>query len=426
MISRYAKALVSLISVAAFSGTTFAGDILITADSLVETVSGRLVRNPAVLISDNRIVSVGTKGSITVPAGTEVIDLKGQTIMPGFMDMHVHLSSAAEGISFLESMFQSVPRQAINATANSERTLMAGFTSVRNVGADAYTVIAAMRAINAGEIPGPRIWTTGPALGVTGGHCDNNVFPPEIHVKSQGIADGPWEIKARIRENIKYGANALKFCATGGVFSRGTKVGAIQYTFEEMKAIVDEGHHRGLVVAAHAHGTDGIKAAIKAGVDSVEHASILDDDAIALAKEHGTYLAMDIYNAEYTAEFGKANGVPEENLKKDASIAQTQRDSFSAAVKAGVNMVFGSDAAIYPHGNNAKQFSYMVKYGMTEMQALQSATINAAKLMKSKELGAIREGYYADIVAVKGNPLEDISATESVTFVMKDGVVYRR
>lgn len=302
---------------------------------------------------------------------------------------------------------------------------MAGFTSVRNVGAPAYSVIAVRNGVNDGDIVGPRIWATGPSLGITGGHCDDNYSPPELGLKGQGVADGPWEVRAKVRENIKYGADAIKFCATGGVFSRGTKVGEIQYSLEEMQAIVEESHYRDLVVAAHAHGTEGIKTAILAGVDSVEHASMLDSDTIKLAKKHGTYLSMDIYNTEYTLAEGRANGVPEENLKKDMEVGQVQRDSFRAAVKAGVKMVFGTDAAIYPHGDNAKQFSRMVEFGMTEAQALQAATINAAALMKRSDMGVIRKGYLADIVAVSGNPLEDISVTETISFVMKDGVIYK-
>ena len=414
----------AFILVLVLSNALAAKDIVLTADKMLDSVSGKLIDSPVIVISDGKIINVSSGKPASVAGDAQRIHLVGQTLLPGFMDMHVHLSSAAKDISFLESRLQSVPRRTVNAVKNARTTLLAGFTSVRNVGASDYTVIAVREAVNVGDIPGPRIWASGPSLGVTGGHCDDNYSPPEQKITAQGIADGPWAVRAKVRENIKYGADAIKFCATGGVFSRGTKVGAIQYSPEEMKAIVDESHWRDLVVAAHAHGTAGIKAAIIAGVDSIEHASILDDEAISLAKKHGTYLSMDIYNTEYTFQFGKANGVPEENLKKDQAIGQIQRDSFSAAVKAGVNMVFGSDAAIYPHGDNAKQFSRMVKYGMTELQAIQAATINAAKLMKRKDLGAIKEGYLADIVAVRGNPLDDISVTENVSFVMKGGVVY--
>ncbi len=400
-------------------------DTVITAARLVDTERGRVMQLPAVLVSGNRVVEVGTQGELAVPAGAEVIDLGDTTLLPGFMDMHVHLSSAPKTIPFLEARLQSVPRRTVNAVRNARRNLMAGFTTVRDLGSSGVSVIEVRNAINAGDIDGPRIWASGPALSITGGHCDNNYFPPELDVKAEGVADGPWAVREKVREVIKLGANTIKFCATGGVFSRGTTVGAQQYSLEEMTAIVEEGHRRGMVVAAHAHGTEGIKAAIRAGVDSVEHASILDAEAIRMAKKRGTVFSMDIYNTDYTQSVGKANGIPEENLAKDREVAEVQRESFRAAVKAGVRMVFGSDAAIYPHGLNAGQFEVMVRYGMTEMQALQAATVNAAALLKRDDLGVIAPDMLADIVAVPGNPLEDIRATEFVNFVMKGGVVYK-
>ncbi len=400
-------------------------DTIITAARMIDTERGRLVESPALRVSGNRVVEVGTQGSLVIPEGAEVIDLGDATLLPGFMDMHVHLSSAPKNIPFLEARLQSVPRRTVNAVRNARLNLMAGFTSVRDLGSSGVSVIEVRNGIDAGDIEGPRIWASGPALSITGGHCDNNYFPPELKVKSEGVADGPWAARAKVREVIKLGADTIKFCATGGVFSRGTTVGAQQYSLEEMTAIVEEGHRRDLVVAAHAHGTDGIKTAIEAGVDSVEHASILDAEAIRMAKKRGTVFSMDIYNTDYTQSVGRANGIPEENLAKDAEIAEVQRESFRAAVKAGVKMVFGSDAAIYPHGLNAGQFEVMVRYGMTEMQALQAATINAATLLKQDDLGVIAAGSLADLVAVPGNPLDDITVTESVHFVMKDGVVYK-
>ncbi len=423
------KKLIVLLFLSCSFSPANAEDILLTADYYFDSAKGKLVENPAILISGNRISKVTVQGlgqgAFDNLDGVKRIDLKGKTLLPGFMDMHVHLTSADESVPFLESRLQSVPRKSINAVNNAQKTLSAGFTTVRNLGASDYIVIALRDAINAGELSGPRIWASGPSLSITGGHCDDNFSPPEKLSKSQGVADGPWQVRAKVRENIKYGANTIKLCATGGVFSRGTKVGAIQYSLEEMQAIVDESHRRDMVVAAHAHGLEGIKAAINAGVDSVEHASFLDDEAIRLAKKNGTYLSMDIYNTEYTLEFGERNGVPEENLNKERAVGQKQRDSFAAAVKAGVKMVFGSDAAIYPHGLNARQFSRMVKFGMTEAQALQAATINSASLLKKEDLGQIKEGFLADIIAVSGNPLEDISVTERVEFVMQGGVVYK-
>ncbi len=407
------------------SSNLLAKQTLINADAFIDVEKGTTVQDVAVLIEDNKIVEVGQQGKLNAAKDAEIINLKGKTLVPGLMDMHVHLSSDAED-NFLAARGNSVPRQTVKAVKNAQKTLMAGFTVVRDLGDAGYSVIAVRDGINAGEVPGPRIWAAGYAVSITGGHCDDNFSPPEAKSISGGVADGPWAVRAKVRENIKYGANTIKVCATGGVFSKGTKVGIQQLTEEEIKSAVDEAHMRGLITAAHAHGTSGIKAAIKAGIDSVEHCSFMDDEAIELALKYGTYLSCDIYNTEYTLEFGEANGVPEENINKEKLVSKAQRDSFRLAVKAGVNMVFGSDAAIYPHGDNGKQFSRMVQFGMTPIQALQAATINSAALLKqTSQLGQIKAGYFADIIAVDGNPLDDIALMENVTFVMKDGVVYK-
>nr|WP_226989029.1 amidohydrolase family protein [Glaciecola pallidula] len=407
------------------SNRAFAQQTLINADALLDVSNGEIVENVSVLVENNKIIRVGQQGSIN-SADAAVIDLKGMTLVPGLMDMHVHLTSDAAD-NFLAAKGNSVPRVTVKAVKNAEITLMAGFTTVRNLGAKGYSVIAVRDGINAGEVPGPRIWAAGYSVGVTGGHCDDNFSPPEAQSKSTGVADGPWAIRAKVRENIKYGANTIKVCATGGVFSKGTKVGIQQLTEEEIRAAVEEAHMRGLIAAAHAHGTNGIKAAIRAGIDSIEHCSFLDDEAIELAIKMGTYFSCDIYNTEYTLAFGEANGVPEENINKEKLVSKAQRDSFTKAVKAGVKMVFGSDAAIYPHGDNGKQFSRMVRFGMTPLQAIQAATINSAKLLKQDaDLGQIKAGYLADIIAVKGNPLENIAVLENVQFVMKDGLVYKK
>ena len=392
---------------------------------MLDVENGTLIQSPLITIDDGVITSIERNKKPKLGKNDELINLPQLTLVPGLMDMHVHLTSDPT-VSRSERLGQSIPRMAVKSAYFAKKTLEAGFTTVRNVGADGYSVIAVRDGINAGDIVGPRIWAAGPSLGITGGHCDNNRLPPELKYTSTGVADGPWAVRTKVRENIKYGANAKKFCATGGVFSKGTKVGVQQYSLEEMKAIVEEAHMRDLPVAAHAHGTSGIKTAIIAGVDSVEHASFLDDEAIALAKKHGTWLSMDIYNTEYTLSFGEQNGVDEENLNKERQVSKKQRDSFSRAVKAGVNMVFGTDAAIYPHGDNAKQFSRMVEFGMTELQAIQSATINSAKLLKMHNtLGQIKTGYAADIIAVEGNPLKNISTLEQIPFVMKAGIVYK-
>ncbi|MDO6618782.1 amidohydrolase family protein [Pseudomonadota bacterium] len=398
---------------------------LLIADAYVDVVKGKTINDVAIVINGNQITQVTQQAKITTDNDYKLIDLSGKTLLPGMMDMHVHLSGDAED-NFLASQNYSIPRQTVKAVKNAEKTLMAGFTTVRDLGAAGYAVIATRDGINAGEIAGPRIWAVGHPISITGGHCDDNFSSPEKKSKSQGVADGPWAVRAKVRENIKYGANAIKVCATGGVFSKGTKVGVQQLTYEEIKSAVDEAHMRGLVVASHAHGTSGIKASIRAGVDSIEHCSFMDKEAIKMAVKAGTYLSCDIYNTEYTLAYGAANGVPEANINKEKLVSQAQRDSFRAAVKAGANMVFGSDAAIYPHGDNGKQFSRMVTFGMTPAQALQAATINSAALLKQDNLGQIKAGFLADIIAVDGDPLSNISLMENVTFVMKDGQVYKQ
>jgi imidazolonepropionase-like amidohydrolase len=417
--------LLSVATVLLVGSNAMAQQTLINADAYVDVKQGKVVNNIAILIDGNKIVQVGQQGKVKTQQDAKVINLKGKTLVPGLMDMHVHLSSDAED-NFLAAKGNSVPRQTVKAVKNAKKTLLAGFTTVRNLGASGYSIIGVRDGINAGEVPGPRIWAAGHSISITGGHCDDNFSPPEAKSMAGGVANGPWEVRAKVRENIKYGANTIKVCATGGVFSKGTKVGIQQLTEEEMKAAADEAHLRGLIAAAHAHGTSGIKAAIRAGIDSIEHCSFLDDEAIALALKHGTYMSCDIYNTEYTLEFGAANGVPEENINKEKLVSKAQRDSFRKATKAGVKMVFGSDAAIYPHGDNGKQFSRMVMYGMTPMQALQAATINSATLLQQQDsLGQIKSGYLADIVAVDSNPIKNISVMENVSFVMKDGVVYK-
>lgn len=398
---------------------------LINADAYVDVETGETINYVSVLVEDNTIIEVGRQGQVRAENGAQIINLSGKTLVPGLMDMHVHLGSDAED-NFLASKGNSVPRITVKAVKNAKKTLMAGFTTVRNLGGKGYSVIGVRDGINAGEVVGPRIWAAGHSVSITGGHCDDNFSPPEAHSVSAGVADGPWAVRAKVRENIKYGANTIKVCATGGVFSKGTKVGIQQLTEDEIRAAVEEAHMRGLVAAAHAHGTEGIKAAIRAGIDSVEHCSFMDQEAIDLALEHGTYLSCDIYNTEYTLAFGEANGVPEENINKEKLVSKAQRDSFRKAVEAGVKMVFGSDAAIYPHGDNGKQFSRMVKFGMTPMQAIQAATINSADLLKQDNIGQIKAGYLADIIAVDGNPIQNIDVMENVSFVMKDGVIYKQ
>ncbi len=418
--------IIGLSSFCLFHSFAFADSIkVLKADKLISVSDGKVYQKPVVIVTDNVITQVGQQGDISIPTDATVIDLSGHTLMPGLMDMHVHLTSDAN-IHGYKRLQRDTSRAAITGVVKAKRTLMAGFTTVRNVGAPNYADVALRNAINDGDVLGPRMFVSGPSIGVTGGHCDNNLLPFEYAVTSEGVADGPWAMKAKVRQNIKYGADVIKFCATGGVLSKGTKVGAQQLTFEEMKALIDEAHLRGLTVAAHAHGTEGIKTAIQAGVDSVEHGSFLDEETIALAVKHGTYLSMDIYVTEYILGEGEKAGILEESLAKERTVGKRQRESFTNALKAGVKMVFGSDAGVYPHGDNGKQFARMVQFGMTPMQAIQSSTIAPATLIKKETtLGSIDVGKVADILAVSNDVLNDISVLENIPFVMKDGIVVK-
>lgn len=398
---------------------------VLRAAAMLDVESGEILRDAAVVIRDGRIVASGRAGTLELPAGAPVVDLGEMTMLPGLIDAHVHLTGDGQTHGYA-ALAISTTRSALIGAAMAKRTLEAGFTTVRNVGADGWADVALRDAIAAGEVPGPRLVVSGPALGITGGHCDNNLLPAEYAVTSEGVADGPWEVRRQVRENVKYGADLIKFCATGGVLSKGTTIGATQYTLEEMQALVDEAHTLGLRVAAHAHGTEGIKRAILAGVDSVEHASLLDEEAIALAGERGTALSMDIYVTEFILTSGAEAGILPESLDKERQVGQAQRASFSAAHEAGARIVFGTDAGVYPHGENARQLSRMVRFGMTPAEALRAATIHNAELLGlAGEVGSLRPGHHADVIAVPGDPLEEISVLERVAFVMKGGVVIR-
>jgi imidazolonepropionase-like amidohydrolase len=420
------SAVILVISLLSFASVHADDLVYIKAGAIVDVQTGKLQRDRIITIRGNRIESVVDAGDITIEPGANLIDLGDAYVIPGLIELHDHLTGdhryhGYEGLQF------SVARETLFGVTNSRTTLNAGFTTVRNVGASGFSDVALRDAIDAGEIDGPRLRVSGPAIGITGGHCDNNLLPAEYDVRAEGIADGPWAVRAKVRENIKYGVDLIKFCATGGVLSKGTSVGNQQFTFEEMQALVDEAHMHGRKVAAHAHGAAGIKTAIKAGVDSIEHASLIDDEGIELAKQHGTYLVMDIYNDTFILEYGASVGMLPESLEKERVVGQLQRDNFKKAFKAGVKMAFGSDGAVYPHGDNGKQFFYMVEYGMTPMQALQAATIRAADLIGwPKDVGAIADGFYADIIAVDKNPLDDITVMENVSFVMKDGKVFKQ
>ena len=407
-----------LLATFAEAETTF-----IVASALVDPLDEKLIENPVVEIDGNRVISVMENGS--VPANAKAIDLGNATLVPGLADVHAHLSWYATdtNVSFLSVSYTD---EAIRSVINAEVLLLAGFTVVRNTGAGGYSDVSVRNAINEGRIPGPRLKVSGPSLGITGGHCDQNLLPKQYGLKNEGIADGPWALREQVREHKKYGADLIKFCATGGILSKGTEVGARQFTLEEMQAIVDEAHTLGMKVAAHAHGAEGIRFAIQAGVDSIEHASLIDDDGIEMAVENGTFLTMDIYTTEYLVAEGENVGFLPEMLEKARYVYGLRSDVFTNAVKERAKIVFGTDSSVIPHGTNAKQFSRMVGYGMTPMQAIQSATTVAAELLEWQgQTGAIAPGYYADIIAVRGNPLEDISTLEDVFFVMKDGEIYK-
>ena len=426
MLSRAYNFAFLLIALAA-GGQSLAQDVTyIRAGRLANVVDGRMLSNQTIVVRGDRIERVGASSSIDIPAGGNVIDLSNATVLPGLIDAHVHLTGDPDAQGY-KNLAASVPRNALFGAANGRRTLHAGFTTVRNVGAGGYADVALRDAINNGDVVGPRMRVAGHSLGITGGHCDNNLLPPRFNHFSGGVADGPWEIRKKVRENAKYGADLTKFCATGGVLSKGDSVGGQQYSLEEMVAIVTESRQHDRRVAAHAHGTEGIKTAIRAGVDSVEHGSLIDDEGIRMARDAGTFLVMDIYVDTYILEMGEAAGFLPESLDKERIVGQAQRDNFRKVHEAGVRMAFGTDAGVYPHGNNAKQFAYMVQYGMTPMEAIQAATVNAAELLGwPGDVGAIESGMYADIIAVRGNPLDDIRELEDVRFVMKGGEVFKQ
>jgi imidazolonepropionase-like amidohydrolase len=404
----------------------------IRAGRLFDATSDSVRENVAIVVVGDRIQSVDAAVKLPVPAGATVIDLSRATVLPGLIDCHTHLGARADRYNeiyhFKDTPFQS----AFAATVNARKTLEAGFTTVRDVGSWPFLAVDLRNSINEGLIVGPRVVASGPGITITGGHGDLNNFSPQTRVsmfpeeRNFQVADGIDQIRHVVRAQVKYNVDVIKILATGGVLSKGDSPGAPQFTFEELKAAAEEAHMAGRKIAAHAHGTQGIKNAILAGIDSIEHASLIDDEGIRLAKEHGTYLVMDIYNDDYILGKAIEFGLPQENVDKEKMVGKTQRENFERAVKAGAKMAFGTDAGVYPHGDNAKQFFYMVKYGMTPAQAIRAATSNAADLIgRAKDVGTIEAGKYADLIAVTADPLADVRVLESVNFVMKGGVVYK-
>ena len=397
--------------------------VAVRAGRMLDVRSGELRPNVTILIRGDRIVAVGE--NLRLPSDAEVIDLGQATVLPGLIDMHTHLTFDYRYMGY-RGLGLSESRQTLMGVAASRKVLEAGFTTARNLGTSDWGDVALRDAIADGDFPGPRILAAGPSLGITGGHCDENLLPAEYHVRARGVADGPWAVRAQVRENIKYGADVIKFCATGGVLSKGDDASGLQYTFEEMQALVDEAHKLGRKVAAHAHGAEGIKLALRAGVDTIEHGSLIDDEGIRLMKERGAYLVPTVYTGEFILAEGDKVGIPDYGMRKMKIVMEGRERSFRAAFAAGVKVAFGTDTAVFPHGRGGRDFALMVDLGMAPIEALRSATLVAAEAAgMEKDLGAIEVGKYADLVAVTGNPLENISVMEQVKFVMKGGKVYK-
>jgi imidazolonepropionase-like amidohydrolase len=399
----------------------------IRAARMLDVQTGRMVNNPLITVTDGRITAIADARTVRLSSEAKVIDLGDKTLLPGLIDMHVHLDSLAEiggynGLQYTDSFW------VVAGVKNAREMLMAGFTTVRNVGASHYNDVGLKQAIDESYAAGPRIIGAGYAIGATGGHCDETYFPPSFNRKSPSVGDGPQALRDQVRLQRKYGAEVIKICATGGVFSRNTEPGQQQLSEDEMRAIADEARQWGLRVAAHAHGAAGIKAAIRAGIDTIEHASLVDEEGIrlAVARKQPVWFSMDIFNTDYTQAEGAKNGVLEDNLRKDREIAQSQRDNFRRAHAAGVRMVFGSDAGVMPHGTAAGQFHTMVQYGMSPVQAIQAATRNAAEALgRDRDIGAIAVGRFADMIAVSGDPTRDVRLLEKVDVVVKGGVVVK-
>ena len=402
-----------------------ASEYVLVPDSYLDVQTGKLVKGN-IYIKDKKIIAISNEKKL-LDKKKNIIYLDGLVLVPGLMDAHVHLIGNNE-LNGYQSIGESSQMATIYGVKNARNTLQAGFTTVRNVGAGHFADVALRDAINKGVIDGPTMLVSGPTLSITGGHGDNNLLPFHNHGSSEkhSIVDNPWDARKAVRVNRKYGANLIKFTATGGVMSKNTDLNARQFTLDEMIAIVDEAHSHGMKVAAHAHGLKGIQAAIKAGVDSIEHASFINKGAISEAIKNGTYLSMDIYVSDYILGEGAKKGILEESLEKERKVGKIQRENFKLANSMGAKMVFGTDAGIYDHGDNARQFKYMVNWGMTPLQAIQAATINTADLFGQKNIGEIKVGYDADIIGVKTNPIKNIATLENVIFVMKEGKIYKK
>jgi imidazolonepropionase-like amidohydrolase len=392
--------------------------VVLRAARMLDVESGRIVPDARIVVEGDRIQAVNPA---TLPAGVRVIDLGDLTLAPGFIDAHTHLSGEIGPNMLLEPVTTTAVDAAYNAVKNGRKTIMAGFTTVRDYGGE--ITVSLGKAVERGDIVAPHIVPSRNPLGITGGHCDVTGYAPGVLEQSveDGVADGPWKVVQSVRYQIKHGAQVIKTCATAGVLSLEGPVGAQQYTYEELKAMVDEAARHGIKVAAHAHGTEGIKAAVRAGVASIEHGSMLDDEAIAMMKERGTYLVP----TEYLSERINLAVLPPLIRRKAETVLPLARESHRKAIASGVKVAFGTDAAVFPHGENAKEFSSYVRLGMTPLAALRTATLNAADLLGKTDRGSIAVGKLADLIALQGNPIEDITATERVQFVMLAGKVVK-
>jgi imidazolonepropionase-like amidohydrolase len=403
--------------------------VVIRAGHLLDVKSGKMLSNQTIIIHGDKIANVGAITDQLLPTDATIIDLSNATVLPGLIDAHTHLTNTHLTMTTnfgYSTLGISIPREALYGARNARVTLEAGFTTVRNVGARGFTDVALRDAINAGDVPGPRMLVSGPALSITGGHCDNDLLAYEYHATSEGAADGIEAVQHKTREIIKYGADLIKVCATGGVLSHGDNPQASQYTLEEMKAIVADAHRLGRKVAAHAHGAQGILWAAQAGVDSIEHGSYIDDAGIAEMKKDGTYLVPTLYLGDWFLENAEKISVPAELVAKARAVIPAARKNVQRAFAAGVKVGFGTDAAVYPHGLNAHEFAVYVKLGMTPLAAIQTATVNDADLLGwSDRVGTVEVGKFADLIAVDGDPLADVTTLERVKFVMKGGEVVR-
>jgi imidazolonepropionase-like amidohydrolase len=404
----------------------------IKAGRLFDATTDTVRQNVVIVVEGDRIKNVAPAAETQIPPGATVIDLARATVLPGLMDLHTHLGSRSDQYEEIRRFKNTPFHGAFAAVLNARRMLLAGFTTVQDVGSSPFLAVDLRNYINEGYLDGPRVVASGPGISMTGGHGDLNNYSPQTRVsmfpeqRNFSLADGVEQVQQTVRAQVKYDVDVIKILATGGVLSKGTDPGAPHYTYEELKAAADTAHMLGRKITAHAHGTEGIKNAIRAGVDIIQHVSFIDDEGIELSKQRGAWLVFDVYNTEYLLSKAIDFGLPQENIDKERRVGRAQRENFAKAVKAGAKLAFGTDAGVYPHEDAAKQFRVMVEFGMTPAQAIRSATANAAEALgKLADRGTIEAGKLADLIAVSDDPLANVRALENVGFVMKGGVVYK-